>query len=159
VEHGEDGTADPGPPVPDDAKVVIALASRLGDTKRPSLSPTEWSRFAAAMADRRIAFTRAFDPEFDGASIPGPSESIIGKIDALLRSAAAATVEVANLEGFGVRTLTIVNDAYPHAFWTRLGCLAPPVIHIVGDANLVTGEGTGIVGSRNVREEGAEVAR
>jgi len=143
----------------DDAKAVIALASRLGDTKRPSLSPTEWSAFAIAMTDQEIDLADVFAPGFDASTVPGIDDKITAKIPVLLESAAAATVEAADLEGFGIRTITIVDDAYPEAFRTRLGRLAPPVIHVVGDTDLLGDDGVGIVGSRNVREAGADVAR
>ena len=32
--------------VSDDAKAVIALTTRLGNSSRPSLSPTRWHRMA-----------------------------------------------------------------------------------------------------------------
>lgn len=143
----------------DSAKAVIALTSRLGDTTRPSLSPTEWSRFTTALAGQQIDLADVFGADFDATVIPGVDDKTTAKIEILLRSAAAATVDAADLEGYGIRTITIVDDAYPDTFRTRLGQLAPPVIHAVGSTDLLAGDGVGIVGSRNVREEGAEVAR
>ncbi|MEA3510613.1 MAG: hypothetical protein U9R51_04175, partial [Actinomycetota bacterium] len=81
----------------DTAKAVIALASRLGDTKRPSLSPTEWSRFATALADQQVDLAEVFDPDFEATGIPGIDAKSAAKIEVLLQSAAAATVEAADL--------------------------------------------------------------
>jgi predicted Rossmann fold nucleotide-binding protein DprA/Smf involved in DNA uptake len=143
----------------DSAKAIIALASRLGDTKRPSLSPTEWSRFSTVLADQQIELSEVFSPSFDAQSIAGIDEKTAAKIEILLQSAPAATVEAAELGGHGIATITIVDGAYPDAFRTRLGSTAPPIIHVAGNVDLLVGDGIGIVGSRNVREEGAEVAR
>ena len=142
----------------EDSKAVVALASRLGDSKRPSLSPTEWDRFATVMADRQIGITEVFAPEFHPHDVPGITDEMAAKIEALLGSAPSATVEAADLERYGVVTVTIVDDAYPDTFRLRLGNLAPPVIYVVGDVTLLTGDGVGVVGSRNVTEEGRAVA-
>ena len=39
----------------DDAKAVIALTTRLGDSQRPSLSPTRWHRLATALDDAGLS--------------------------------------------------------------------------------------------------------
>ncbi len=144
--------------ISEDSKAVVALASRLGDPKRPSLSPTEWDRFVTVMADQQIGIVDVFSGEFDPHRVPGLTDPISTKIATLLDSAAAATVEAADLERYGITTITIVDDSYPDAFRARLGNLAPPVIYVVGNISLVTGDGVGIVGSRDVSEAGKAVA-
>ena len=144
--------------ISDASKAVIALASRLGDSRRPSLSPTEWDRFSTVLNDQHVDFDTVFSESFDASSLPGVTDSIAIKIDALLQTAGAATVEAADLGRFGITAITIVEDAYPKAFEHRLGNLAPPVIYAVGDLELLTGDGVGIVGSRNVTEEGKAAA-
>ncbi|MDK1011409.1 MAG: DNA-processing protein DprA [Actinomycetota bacterium] len=142
----------------DSSKAVVALASRLGDSRRPSLSPTEWDRFSAVLADQQLDVAMVFDDGFDAESLPGVTEKISAKINTLLETAGAATVEAADLGRFGITTITIVDDAYPNAFRQRLGNLAPPVIYAVGNLDLLSGDGVGIVGSRNVTEEGKTAA-
>jgi len=99
-----------------------------------------------------------FDDGFDPRAISGITETIATKIEALLETAGAATVEAADLKRCGIRTVTIVDDAYPEALRLRLAHPAPPVIYAVGNLGLLTGDGVGIVGSRNVTEEGKTVA-
>ena len=142
----------------DSSKAVIALASRLGDSQRPSLSPTEWDRFSTVLADQQLDVSTVFDDGFSAESLPGLTEKISTKINTLLRTAGAATVEAADLGRFGISAITIVDDAYPDAFTQRLGNLAPPVIYAVGNLDLLSGDGVGIVGSRNVTEEGKAAA-
>jgi predicted Rossmann fold nucleotide-binding protein DprA/Smf involved in DNA uptake len=140
------------------SKAVVALASRLGDSKRPALSPTEWDRFATAMADRHMDITEVFSAGFDPHDVPGFTDTIATKIGVLLASAPAATVEASDLERYGITTVTIADDGYPECFTQRLGNLAPPVIYTVGNIGLLTGEGVGVVGSRDVTDEGRAVA-
>ncbi len=144
--------------ISDHSKAVIALASRLGDSKRPSLSPTEWDRFAKVLDDQEVDLIAVFDDGFDAGSIPGITETIAAKIETLLETAGAATVEAADLMRYGITAVTIADDAYPEAFSQRLGNLAPPVIYAVGNLSLLTGDGVGIVGSRTVTEEGKTIA-
>jgi predicted Rossmann fold nucleotide-binding protein DprA/Smf involved in DNA uptake len=144
--------------ITDDSKAVIALTSRLGDSKRPSLSPTEWNLFAQVLEDQQIGLSQVFESDFDAGSIPGITETIAAKIEHLLETAGAATVEAADLKRYGIAAITIVDDRYPDAFRQRLGNLAPPVIYAVGNLELLTGDGVGIVGSRNVTEEGKAAA-
>ncbi len=144
--------------ISEESKAVVALASRLGDSRRPSLSPTEWDRFATAMADRRVGIVEVFSTEFDPHRTPGLTDPIATKIATLLDSAPAATVEAADLERYGITTITIVDDTYPDAFRTRLASLAPPIIYVVGNVSLLTGDGVGVVGSRDVSDAGKAVA-
>jgi predicted Rossmann fold nucleotide-binding protein DprA/Smf involved in DNA uptake len=144
--------------IANDSKAVIALTSRLGDSKRPSLSPTEWDRFASVLEDQQIELADVFGADFDARSIPGITETIAAKIEPLLETAGSATVEAADLQRYGITTITIVDDPYPDAFRQRLGDLAPPVIYAVGNLGLLTGDGVGVVGSRNVTDESKTVA-
>ncbi|GMQ98807.1 MAG: DNA-processing protein DprA [Acidimicrobiia bacterium] len=143
----------------DDAKAVIALTTRLGDSRRPSLPPTEWHRLATALGDAGLRPRDIFEADTEIESIPGISGDLAAKIGELLRDASVATVEAAELSNIGIWTLTIVDDDYPATLIDRLGRNTPPVIFGAGDASLLDGTGVGIVGSRNVGEAGAQVAK
>jgi len=140
------------------AKAVIALASRLGDSERPSLSPTKWHRFSTTLDDQGIDVASVFDDGFDAATIAGIQPETASVVAELLETAAAATIEASDLDQYGISVITIVDDAYPAVLQKRLGALAPPVLFVVGNRDLLTGNGIGIVGSRNVTPEGKESA-
>ncbi len=140
------------------SKAVIALASRLGDAKRPSLSPTRWSRFSTTLSDLGVDIGSVFDDGFNATDLEGVEPDTAGVVMELLDSAAAATIEAADLERYGISVITIVDDGYPSAFLERLGSLAPPVLFVVGNRGLLTAKGIGIVGSRNVTPEGKEAS-
>ena len=143
----------------DDAKAVIALTTRLGDSHRPSLPPTEWHKLAIALEDAGVRPGDIFDVDTEVDSIPGISSGTAAKIHDLVRDASVATVEAAELGNIGIWTLTIVDDDYPATLIDRLDRNAPPVIFGAGNASLLDGTGVGIVGSRNVDEAGARVAQ
>ena len=142
-----------------DAMAVVALTTRLGSRKRPSLTPKMWHELKHALMDVGSQPVDIFDREFDLASVPGVDDSLVQRVRELTSDAASATLEVSELEQKGIRTLTIADDGYPDALTSRLGHNAPPVLFRVGNIELLKRPGVGIVGSRSVSETGAEVAR
>lgn len=141
-----------------DAKAVVALASRLGDTSRPSLSPTRWHRLHSILADQSIGPSEIFGSGFEPADVPGIDGETAATIRELLDSAPAATIEASDLEQIGIDVVTVLDDAYPSALRDRLGDQAPPVLFAVGGLALLDGGGIGIVGSRDISEDGKEAA-
>lgn len=139
----------------DDAKAVIALTTRLGSSQRPSLSPGKWHRLAAALADGDLRPADLFDPRtaFDG--IP---PELAADIQTLVADAAPTLLEADELGRKGIWVLTIVDPDYPARLTERLGSNAPPVLFGVGERSLLAAGGVGIVGSREVDEQGAEAA-
>ncbi|MBW2472524.1 MAG: DNA-processing protein DprA [Deltaproteobacteria bacterium] len=142
----------------DDAKAVVALASRLGDSQRPSLSPTRWHRLYSVLTYQGIAPADVFAADFEPGDVPGIDGDLAATMRELLDSAPAATVEASDLDQIGIDVVTIVDDAYPTPLRERLGDQAPPVLFSVGDLGLLDGSGIGIVGSRDISEDGKEAA-
>lgn len=141
----------------DNAKAVIALATRFGDSGRPSLSPSRYHRFSMALAGAGLPPAAIFSPGFDPA-LPGVSDDLARAVRELLADAAAATVAAADLANKGIWTLTVVDDDYPIGLSERLGKSAPPVLCGAGPRSLLAERGIAIVGSRNVTEDGAAAA-
>ncbi len=141
----------------DDAKAVIALTTRLGDSQRPSLSPTRWHHLATALDDAGLSAASVFDTDIE--STPGVPDDLADAVTELLGDASVTTIAATDLERQGIWTLTIVDDTYPASLRQQLGKNAPPVIFGVGDPSLLDAQGVGIVGSRNVNKDGARVAQ
>ena len=81
------------------------------------------------------------------------------QVERLLAGATNLAFALERLERQGFVPLTSFDEGYPTRLRQRLGDQAPPVLFAVGDRMLLSSEGIGIVGSRAVTEEGAEVAR
>ncbi|WP_419841098.1 DNA-processing protein DprA [Candidatus Poriferisodalis sp.] len=77
----------------------------------------------------------------------------------LLDRATAMAFELDKLAQSGINTLTPFDEEYPERLVTQLGHRAPPLLHAAGDLSLLRRPGLGAVGSRNVSEEGAAVAK
>ncbi|MEX0826179.1 MAG: DNA-processing protein DprA [Acidimicrobiia bacterium] len=139
-----------------DAKAVLVLTTRLGDSRRPSLAPGQWHSLSRALGDAGLTPGNVFDSEALGSAGLDPEKR--ERIDALVGDAATVVVELESLTSKGIWTVTIADDDYPAAL-RRLDHRAPPVLFGVGERSLLDSGGVGVVGSRDVSEEGVAVAR
>ncbi|MEX1124534.1 MAG: DNA-processing protein DprA [Acidimicrobiia bacterium] len=142
-----------------DSKAVIALTTRLGSSQRPSLTAQRWHRLVGALRDSGHSPSDIFDSSLDLRQVPGVKRETADTVERLLEDAAAATLEAEELGRRGVWVTTTADDEYPPALADRLGDNAPPVIFGVGDPGLLSTPGIGIVGSREIGETGADVAK
>jgi len=135
-----------------DTKAVIALTTRLGDRRRPSLSPTRWNALSRQLSEAGITPAQLFsqDPLF-----PTEESEVIRT---LLADAPAALLEADQLTQRGIWVRSIADEDYP-ARLRSLDSHTPPVIFGVGPVELLHRGGIGVVGSRDVGPEGADVAR
>jgi predicted Rossmann fold nucleotide-binding protein DprA/Smf involved in DNA uptake len=81
------------------------------------------------------------------------------RIQGLLGRATALAFELERRERVGVQVLSPFDEGYPSRLRDRLGAAAPSVLYAVGALELMQTDGLGIVGSRDVSQAGAEVAR
>lgn len=142
-----------------DAKAAVALTTRLGARQRPSLTPKMWHELSQVLDDAGYGPDAVFDRSIDLANITGVGPDLVERIARLKGDAAAALLEVDELRHRGIWTTTIFDDGYPQLLRERLGHNAPPVLFGSGNVGLLSQPGIGIVGSRNVGEEGGEVAK
>jgi predicted Rossmann fold nucleotide-binding protein DprA/Smf involved in DNA uptake len=142
-----------------DAKTAVALTTRLGSPQRPSLTPKMWHEFDRALRDAGYQPVDVFDKTFDLSTVPGVSADLRDRILRLTSDAGSAMLEVDELNHRGIWTTTMFDDGYPHELIERLGHNAPPVLFGSGNIGLISKPGIGIVGSRDVTEEGADAAK
>ena len=81
------------------------------------------------------------------------------RITALFDRAIAMAFEIDRLWQRGIHTLTPFDGHYPCLFKARLREKAPVVLHAAGPRELLNCPGLGVVGSRDIGKEGAEVAK
>lgn len=133
----------------------ILLVQRLVDTGAKPLSASEYWRLLDQVADPATLLGRSAD-DLEG-DLDGAVES--ERIAQLLDSGTALAFERERLETTGIGVLTPFDEAWPGRLQDRLGSTAPPILFVAGPVELLADDGLGIVGSRNVDEDGAEVAR
>lgn len=87
------------------------------------------------------------------------SAALAERIARLLDAATSFAFRLDEVEQSGLRMISSVDEDYPVPLIVRLGRSAPPLLYLVGDAGLLRVNLLGIVGSRDVTEPGAGIAR
>lgn len=140
----------------DDGLVVVLLVSRLcGDGVEPLKASEYWDLHQRLGGEPRVLLGRS-EVKIAGGHGLGPD--LTARVVRLLDRATAMAFELERLGQSGVFTLTPFDERYPERLVERLGTRAPPLLHAAGDLGLLRRGGLGVVGSRNVTEDGAEAA-
>jgi predicted Rossmann fold nucleotide-binding protein DprA/Smf involved in DNA uptake len=93
-----------------------------------------------------------------GGNLPNLSESERARVSELLEETHEVLLAANELAGRGIWLRILGSSTYPVSVRERLGDKAPPVLFGMGNASLLDRQGIGIVGSRDVAQEGAQVA-
>lgn len=134
---------------------ALALTSRLVDAVVKPLSGRE---FWQVTKDTSAAELRGMTSAEIAAKLLITTDKA-DRIAALFDRAASIALGLEKLEHSGTWTITAAGKRYPERLRARLGDAAPVTLHGVGDASLLDTDGVGVVGSRNVTKDGAQVAR
>ncbi len=131
-----------------------SLLSRLAPVGVPPLSAREYWTLT------RIAPVG----ELDGLTADeigtrfGVKRDFAERVSMLLGRGRALALAVEELEHKGFWVLTASDGRYPARLRERLGDAAPAMLYGVGDATLLGVDGLGVVGSRDIGPDSAEVA-
>ena len=141
--------------VNDDSLAAILLVGRLGDQNLKPLKASEFwglcDRITKPSALLGVGIERL-------ATEHGLAGDLAARVVALLDRATGMAFELARLDEAGISTLTPFDEHYPGRFVERLGTTAPVLLYAAGAVELLGRPGVGVVGSRNVSSEGAQVA-
>jgi predicted Rossmann fold nucleotide-binding protein DprA/Smf involved in DNA uptake len=140
----------------DSSLAALLLSQRLVDMPVAPLKSSEYW----ALLDR------VDDPAallgLDSAAIAGTAgvdRALADRLVRLLDAATSFAFRLDEAEQAGLRMIASVDETYPRELVERLGRSAPPLLYAVGDPALLRSDLLGIVGSRNVTEAVAGVAR
>lgn len=88
----------------------------------------------------------------------GAKPAVAERVPALLGRSRALALAVEELEHKGFWVITADAERYPARLRERLGDAAPAMLYGVGDVGLLSRDGIGVVGSRDIGHESVEVA-
>lgn len=134
-----------------DDKTVLLLASRLADKASPSIPTGAWW----ALVERLATDGRPIASLLDD---PSPAEDP-ERVAQLTGMGGAMAMALEAITHRGIVALPHTSEHFPTGLVERLGRRCPPVLFVAGDLDRLGAGGLGIVGSRDVAPEGAEVAR
>lgn len=138
-----------------DAPAVILLCSSLGEPRegvgsRP-LGPVAYAKLADALRRQGFGGPReliGLDADAIARSL-AVEESVADGYARRLARAGQLGFELDRLRSRGVWVVTVADDVYPARLRERLGNGTPPVLFASGPAELLSGGGVAIVGSRD----------
>lgn len=139
-----------------DSLAAVLVTSRLvSDGVKPLSAPEYWKQPELAQHPRLL-----LEQPPDALCQDGRlAAEMSNRISALLLRATAMAFELDRLRQSGIHTLTPFDEHYPRLFMSRLKEKAPVVLHTAGPLELLDSPGLGVVGSRDIGKEGAEVAK
>ena len=139
----------------EDALVTILLVRRIaGDGTSPLTTRQFWK-----LVDQVGKLGRLLGVSEDDLIGLGLGTDMASRVVGLLARASAMAFELEGLDQSGVTTLTPFDEDYPERLRQKLGSKGPAILHAAGAFELLDQPGVGVVGSRNVSKEGAEVAK
>lgn len=138
-------------PQTDDALAIALLCSRLLPADTPPLTARDiWTLIEGGVTPGMLL--TAVPADLPGRVMP---DQVQGRI-ALRRTWGLVAEE---LDAKGIRAVTLGDDDYPSRLRSQLGRGAPALLYIAGDAAVLETPGVGVVGSRDVSDDGADAAR
>ncbi len=125
---------------------VLALTTRLvdADARFPVLSAGEfWALLVVCPDPSELVGMAASDVD---ALLGGLLDG--ARVVALLDRGASVGLVLQRLEQSGIEVLTTFDDAYPQRLRDELGIGSPPILHVVGEASLLSADLSSIVSKR-----------
>ena len=138
----------------DDSLATVLLVSRIARDGMAPLNASQFWRLVGQVGGPGDLLGRSEDDLLGS----GMAAEMAARVVGLLSRAVAMAFELDRLDQSGIATLTPFDDDYPQRLHARLGSKRPATLHAAGALELLDQPGVGVVGSRNVSAEGAEVA-
>jgi predicted Rossmann fold nucleotide-binding protein DprA/Smf involved in DNA uptake len=139
----------------DSSLAAVLLTQRLVDAPADPLKSTEYWSLLDAVPDVASLLGR----DADDIAAAGIEQSFAERVARRFDASTALAFALDELEQSGLRVVVSLDDDYPDVLRQKLGKSAPPLLYTAGVAALLSGDLLGIVGSRDVSDDGATAAR
>lgn len=140
----------------DSSLAALLLTQRLVETEAAPLKAFEYWRLLEVVADPAVLL--GTEPEAIASDF-GIDAELAGRVAVLVGAASSFAFALDDVSQSGMQVIASVDDEYPAVLRERLGTTAPPLLYAVGDLSLLEKNLLGVVGSRDVSPEAAEVAK
>lgn len=140
----------------DSSLAALLLTQRLVETPAAPLKSSEYWSLLQAVEDPAELLGRSPSEIRESA---GVDPDLAERAATLLGAATLFAIRLDEAEQSGLQLLASVDSDYPARLVERLGQTAPPLLYLVGDAKLLDTDLLGAVGSRDVSDAAADVAK
>lgn len=143
-----------------DTQAILLLTVRLGATSHAeSATPTEYNRVARALHEAALRPASLLEESGDSKPIQIAAE-VLGaeRVQALLSRTLLLATEVSRWQGLDIWVVSRADEDYPRPLKSKMGGSSPAIFFGAGDRRVLGKPGLGVVGSRNVDQEGLDFA-
>lgn len=143
----------------DNEMCIILLGSYIGINEESDVKPLslgEFNKLIDILIQNKLEPSIAYTDELVKLKEYGYDDAFIERIKLLVRRGAKVAFELEEYEKRGINVITFINKKYPVLLRQELKNKKPPVLFYSGDISLAGKVGIGIVGSRNVTDEGMQ---
>ena len=143
-----------------DTQAILLLTVRLGAASHAeSATPTEYNRVARALHEAGLRPASLLEESGDSKPIQIAAEVLgLERVEALLSRTLLLATEVSRWEGLGIWVVSRADEDYPGPLKSKMGGSSPAIFFGAGDRGVLGKPGLGVVGSRNVDQEGLDFA-
>ena len=141
----------------DNAMCTILLSSYIGikeDSDVKPLSLGEWHKFIDVLVQNKLEPSMVYGAEIIKLKEVGYDDTFVERIKALVGRGASVAFELEEYEKRGIHVITFIDKEYPVLLRRELKNKKPPVLFYSGDISLANKVGIGVVGSRNISDDG-----
>lgn len=146
----------------DNEMCTILLSSYIGikeDSDMKPLTLGEWHKFVDVLVANKLEPSIAFSDEIAILKNFGYDDAFIERIKALVNRGASVAFELDEYSKRGISVITFISKDYPVLLRRELKNKKPPVLFYAGDISLANKMGIGVVGSRQITDEGMQFTK
>lgn len=146
----------------DNEMCTILLSSYIGIKEDSDIKPLtlgEWHKFVDVLVANKLEPSIAFSDDIEILKNLGYDNAFIERVKALVGRGASVAFELDEYAKRGISVTTFISKDYPVLLRRELKNKKPPVLFYAGDISLANKMGIGVVGSRQITDEGMQFTK
>lgn len=146
----------------DNEMCTILLSSYIGIKEDSDIKPLtlgEWHKFVDVLVANKLEPSIAFSDDIEMLKNLGYDDAFIERVRALVGRGASVAFELDEYAKRGISVTTFISKDYPVLLRRELKNKKPPVLFYAGDISLANKMGIGVVGSRQITDEGMQFTK
>lgn len=146
----------------DNEMCTILLSSYIGIKEDSDIKPLtlgEWHKFVDVLVANKLEPSIAFSDDIEILKNLGYDDAFIERVRALVGRGASVAFELDEYAKRGISVTTFISKDYPVLLRRELKNKKPPVLFYAGDISLANKMGIGVVGSRQITDEGMQFTK
>ncbi len=146
----------------DNEMCTILLSSYIGIKEDSDIKPLtlgEWHKFVDVLVANKLEPSIAFSDDIEILKNLGYDDAFIERVKTLVGRGASVAFELDEYAKRGISVTTFISKDYPVLLRRELKNKKPPVLFYAGDISLANKMGIGVVGSRQITDEGMQFTK